>query len=207
MDYLRSYQPTTKTFDHPTLFNQIVPNKRRDIIDNTTHSLDTAKQQKFEILDPVAFARDPSLRDVYFAIQQGARTYSSIGGVGLGPESIAADSALLRTPQMAHSIHNLNPQPQLFHAMPYLGRGSVDPTLERKLTAGIHRPIEKRRTTLPDTSTSSEDYLNTHRNIMNNGTMHELYGRSMIPGIAEEQLGGMPQYGAHTRMVKYQQQR
>lgn len=207
MDYLRSFQPTAKQFDHPSLFNQFVPNKRRDIIDNTTHAIDTAKQQKFEILDPVAFANDPSLRDIYFALDSRAASYSSVTGVGLSPKNIAADSALLRTPQMAHSIHNLNPQTPIFYTMPYLGKGSVDPTLERKITFGIHAPMPKRRTTLTDTSTANDQYLDFERATMNNGATHELYGRPSRPGIVEEQLGGMQQYGTHTRMIKYQNQR
>lgn len=204
MDYLRSFQPNAKTLDKPSLFNQIVPNKRNDIINSTTHSIDNAKQQKFELHDPIDFAKDPSHRDIYFAIEQGARTYSSIGGVGLAPSNVVADSAMQRNPQMAHSIHNVNPQTPLFHAVPYLGKGSVDPTLERRITFGIQQPVHKRRTTLPETSTVSEDYLNYQRAVMNNGARHELYDRPNLPGIVEEQLGGQQQYGAHTRLIKYQ---
>lgn len=207
MDYLRNFQPTAKQFDHPSLFNQIVPNKRRDIIDNTTHTLDLKKQQQFELHDPIAFAQDPSKRDIYWALNQGSRTYNSIGGVGIAPGNVAAESALLRNPQQGHSIHNLNPQTPVFYTMPYLGRGSVDPTLERRITTGIYQPVHKRRTTLPETSTVYEEYLDTQRGIMNNGLVNEIYGRPNLPGVVEDQLGGLPQYGAHTRLAKYNRQR
>jgi hypothetical protein len=207
MNYLNQFQPQPKTFNRPSqLFNENVPNRRRDIVNNTTHTLDNHRQSRYEHDDVLSMAKDPSLRDFHAGLDAGVRDYSSSRGIGVTPSNVGLENTMLRQPIQSFALHNLNPQVPLFFTMPDLSKGSVDPTLENRIKYGVRQPMEKRRTTLPDTSSELDQRLGFERGYFNNGAIHEVYGRNIQSSIPEDHMRGFSQYGEHTRLAKFQNQ-
>lgn len=125
------------------LFNQ----PQQDVVAATTHSQDNARLQQFHF-GQLELIHDPGRRDIHWALDHNASTYSATvgGGAGLGPDTVDAENRLLRAPTenqrelppRLHAERNVNQR--LMLTVPYLGRGSVDPALEFRLQVGVIAP-------------------------------------------------------------------
>jgi hypothetical protein len=79
----------------------------------------------------------PSDSQIQFATSQPAVfPNSSFLGSGIGSSNVDVDSNLLIKSEQERSLGRLNLMQRPFVAVPYLGRGSCDPTLESQLLQG-----------------------------------------------------------------------
>ena len=87
---------------------------------------------------------------VLFSTQQLAVSFN---GMGLPAHSVDVDSALtFRNQTKERPWEKLESQPRTFASVPYLGRGSADPTLENMLRAGEFTIDRKSISTVSETS-------------------------------------------------------
>jgi hypothetical protein len=102
------------------------------------------------------FSESTSDQHVQFAVEQPTMTFSgtSLGG-GLNGSIVDADSQLLHGSQQERSLEKLQLLARPFATVPYLGRGSCDPTLESQLLQGEAVSELKSVSTIMDKSFSS----------------------------------------------------
>lgn len=84
------------------------------------------------------FSEFPSDSQIQFATSQPAiMPNGTFGGSGVG-KNIDTDTFLLLKTEQERSLGKLSLMERPFTTVPYLGRGSVDPTLESQLMQGEH---------------------------------------------------------------------
>ena len=187
-----------------SFFNQANTTTYQDRLAQTSQTQDLARAQQLHF-QPLEFFKSPSTKDVHFTIDSGLSSFG--GSSGLSATTIDQDSQLQRNQQYTSEVHRLNLQPRLFSSVPFMGRGSVDPVLEFRLTNGMRAPMEKRHSTLPYTGTAQYDYMEFNREVMNNGRTNELYQRTDRDNhVFEEHTAGMTPYGGvNTRLLKFKE--
>lgn len=92
---------------------------------------------------------------VNFATSQPTMTYTGMArGAGLGGSIIDADSYLMYKTENERPLEKLQLMERPFLTVPYLGRGSTDPTLESQLLQGEKVSDKKSVSTIMDKSFS-----------------------------------------------------
>lgn len=90
------------------------------------------------------FSENTSDSHVNFAVQQPTMMFSGISnGFGLAPSAVDVDSTLLIKTEQERPLEKLVLVERQFASVPYLGRGSCDPTLEAQLQQG--EPIHDKK--------------------------------------------------------------
>jgi hypothetical protein len=106
-----------------------------DQVDQSQRTLQNTKY-----LSSVLFQYTPDKSDrghLNFATQYpGMMVSGTNGGLGLGGESVEHESNLLWKSDPQRPYENLSLQTRPFMTVPYLGRGSCDPTIESQLLQG-----------------------------------------------------------------------
>ena len=82
------------------------------------------------------FSENANDAQIKFATEQPAVVPNSVTGSGVGSENIVNESALIIEKEKARNLGRLNLMQRPFLTVPYLGRGSVDPSLELQLQEG-----------------------------------------------------------------------
>jgi hypothetical protein len=94
------------------------------------------------------FSEFPSDGQIQFATSQPAiMPNGTFAGAGVG-KNIDADTLLLLKTEQERSLGRLSLMERPFTTVPYLGRGSVDPTLESQLMQGEHVADKKSVSTI-----------------------------------------------------------
>ena len=120
-----------------------------DSTDNTQRNLANTRYTNY-MLDNF-FSQSTSDAHVSFATQQPSINFrGSAGGVGIPAAAIDYDSLLLLKNEQQRSFEPLQLIQRPFATVPYLGRGSVDPTVESQLMQGEAVSDRKSLTTVMD---------------------------------------------------------
>ena len=82
------------------------------------------------------FSENADDAQIQFATEQPAVLPNSSTGSGVGGNNIVNESALIIEKEKARNLGRLNLMQRPFLTVPYLGRGSVDPSLELQLQEG-----------------------------------------------------------------------
>lgn len=105
--------------------------------DSSDTSQKTIYNTRFSNYTLSNYFSDNQSNPVLFATNQPAvMMNSSWQGVGVPPSSVDMDSKLLMGGEIERSWEKLELYPRIFSTVPYLGRGSCDPTLENMLRCG-----------------------------------------------------------------------
>jgi hypothetical protein len=90
---------------------------------------------------------------VHFALSQPTLNYSGIvGGSSVGAANIDIDSQLIINSDPYRSLEKIQLYPRSYITVPYLGRGSCDPTLEAQLIQGETVSSRKSVSTISETN-------------------------------------------------------
>ena len=107
-----------------------------DSVDNTQRTLQNT-QYLNSVLSHYSTSDKSSISYVDFATQIPGMMVSGMnGGNGLGGNSVEHESALFWKTQNERSLEKLQLYERPFLTIPFMGRGSVDPTLESQLMQG-----------------------------------------------------------------------
>lgn len=195
-----------------SLFGQAQLSTQADVVAQTTHARDNLRIAERMALES-ELLRDGSRRGLDFALSNHAASYSSACGVGLSPATVDLESQLLRpgpAPEAApRGDAGLNRRP--INTVPYMARGSVDPTLESRIRTGVRAVQHKSPDSLPDASTASSAYQTAGQDMA--------FGRAPLPlgdnvfgpasrlgsgGLLyEEASRGLPRTGINTRTDRW----
>jgi hypothetical protein len=116
------------------LFNQL-GNISSDNTDATQKNVQNIKFGNYQLSN--FFQPDTNNSHLDFALSQKAVIANGIaGGLGLGPNSIDVDSILTIKQENERPLEKLQLNQRPFATVPYLGRGSCDPSLESQLQQG-----------------------------------------------------------------------
>jgi hypothetical protein len=106
-----------------------------DAIDNTQRQLVNTRFANYTLSN--YFNDSANNTHIDFATSQPQLTFNAVnGGSGVGAAGVEADSQLLINTEQTRSLEKLNLNTRPFITVPYLGRGSCDPTLESQLLQG-----------------------------------------------------------------------
>jgi hypothetical protein len=118
----------------PYTFNNM-GNLGNDITDQSQKNVYNTRFANYTLSN--FFSQTTSDSHVNFAIQQPTMNFSGIArGDGLSAKSVVVDSALLINAEQERPLEKLQLFERPFLTVPYLGRGSADPTLETQLLQG-----------------------------------------------------------------------
>ena len=82
------------------------------------------------------FSENSGDAQIKFATEQPAVVPTSVTGSSVGGNKVDGESSLIIDKEKARHLGRLNLMQRQFATVPYLGRGSVDPTLELQLKEG-----------------------------------------------------------------------
>lgn len=120
-----------------------------DTVDNTQRNLANTRYANY-MLDN-QFSAVNSAAHVNFATQQPSVNFRGTGGgVGVPGNAIDYDSTLLIKTDQERAFERLQLNQRPFATVPYLGRGSVNPTLESQLLVGEYMSDKKSDKTIMD---------------------------------------------------------
>lgn len=106
-----------------------------DAIDNTQRQVVNTRFTNYTLSN--YFSDSASNSHVDFATSHPQLTFNAVnGGSGVGAAGVDVDSQLLINTEQSRSLEKLNLNTRPFITVPYLGRGSCDPTLESQLLQG-----------------------------------------------------------------------
>ena len=106
-----------------------------DVTDNTERNVQNIKFANYYLTNH--FSETDIGDHIAFATKQPAIQFNgTINGKGLNGHLIDYDSLLTIKTQKERSLERLQLNQRTFLTIPYLGRGSVDPTMESKLQCG-----------------------------------------------------------------------
>lgn len=99
------------------------------------------------------FATDYSNEEaqVHFANEHVGMVLGNVHGRGVGANQVGDENSLLLDSEQGRSLSRLSLMQRQFATVPYLGRGSVDPTLESQLLQGDAMKDKKSATPSEDT--------------------------------------------------------
>ena len=120
-----------------TTSNYTFYNMARIENDNTTQTQESLQNDRYaDYTTTNYFSENATDSQIQFATQQPAVVPNSVTGSGVGSEKIENESNLLLETENERVLGRLNLMQRPFLTVPYLGRGSVDPTLELQLKEG-----------------------------------------------------------------------
>ena len=106
-----------------------------DVTDNTERNLQNSKFSNYSLANH--FSETNTGEYINFATNQKTVNFNgNANGKGLNGHLVDYDSLLTIKTQNERSLETLNLNQRTFLTIPYLGKGSVDPTLESKLQCG-----------------------------------------------------------------------
>ena len=120
-----------------TMSNYLFNNLGRldaDPTDNSQHNLQNTRFGNYMLSS--YFSESLSNSHLQFATAQPAMMVDGNNGTGVSPGVIDIDSALLLKKERERSLEKLQLVQRPFVTVPYLGRGSCDPSLESQLQQG-----------------------------------------------------------------------
>lgn len=106
-----------------------------DSTDKSQHNLQNIRFANYQLSS--YFSETLSNSHIQFATSQlGMMVDGSIGAAGFSPAIVDTDSSLIINKEQERSLDKLVLSQRPFLTVPYLGRGSCDPSLESKLQQG-----------------------------------------------------------------------
>ena len=161
--------------------------------DNTTQTQQTLQNGRFsDYTTTNYFSKNPTDSQIEFATQQPAVVPTGVTGAGISGEKVESESNLLLETENERNLGRLNLMQRQFLTVPYLGRGSADPTLELQLLEG--EPITEKKSTSTVMSQSFMGYsLYPTNDDMENRTSDAKYT------VEESAMNGWVRGGSHTR--------
>lgn len=120
-----------------TVSNYSFYNMARIENDNTTQTQQTLQNDRYaDYTTTNYFSQKPTDNQIQFATQQPAVVPTGVTGAGISGEKVEGESNLLLETENERNLGRLNLMQRQFLTVPYLGRGSCDPTLESQLFQG-----------------------------------------------------------------------
>ena len=176
-----------------TVSNYSFYNMARIENDNTTQTQQTVQNDRFsDYTTTNYFSQKPADNQIQFATQQPAVVPTGVTGAGISGEQVESESNLLLETENERNLGRLNLMQRQFLTVPYLGRGSADPTLELQLLEG--EPITEKKSTSTVMSQSFMGYsLYPTNDDMENRTTDAKYT------VEESAMNGWVRGGSDTR--------
>ena len=176
-----------------TVSNYSFYNMARIENDNTTQTQQTLQNGRFsDYTTTNYFSQNPTDSQIEFATQQPAVVPTGVTGAGISGEKVEGESNLLLETENERNLGRLNLMQRQFLTVPYLGRGSADPTLELQLLEG--EPITEKKSTSTVMSQSFMGYsLYPTNDDMENRTTDAKYT------VEESAMTGWVRGGSDTR--------
>lgn len=176
-----------------TVSNYSFYNMARIENDNTTQTQQTLQNDRFsDYTTTNYFSQKPADNQIQFATQQPAVVPTGVTGAGISGEKVESESNLLLETENERNLGRLNLMQRQFLTVPYLGRGSADPTLELQLLEG--EPITEKKSTSTVMSQSFMGYsLYPTNDDMENRTTDAKYT------VEESAMNGWVRGGSDTR--------
>ena len=176
-----------------TVSNYSFYNMARIENDDTTKTQHTLQNERFsDYTTTNYFSQNPSDSQIQFATEQPAVVPTGVTGAGLSGDQVQGESSLLLENENARNLGRLNLMQRQFLTVPYLGRGSADPSLELQLLEG--EPIGEKKSTSTVMSQSFMGYtLYPTNEDMENRTTDSKYT------VEESAMKGWVRGGADTR--------
>lgn len=163
--------------------------------DNTTQTQESLQNDRYaDYTTTNYFSENATDSQIQFATQQPAVVPNSITGSGVGSEKIENESNLLLETENERVLGRLNLMQRPFLTVPYLGRGSVDPTLELQLKEGELHEQKKSTSTVMAQSFMGYTLYPTNDD-MENRTSDAKYT------VEESAMSGWVRGGEDTRSV------
>jgi len=161
--------------------------------DNTTKTQHTLQNDRFsDYTTTNYFSQNPADSQIQFATEQPAVVPTGVTGAGISGDKVQGESSLLLETENARNLGRLNLMQRQFLTVPYLGRGSADPSLELQLLEG--EPITEKKSTSTVMSQSFMGYsLYPTNTDMENRTTDSKYT------VEESAMNGWVRGGADTR--------
>lgn len=151
--------------------------------DNTTKTQETLQNDRFSsYITTNHFSQNPVDSQIHFATQQPAVVPTGVTGVGISGDKVQNESVLLLDGEKERALGRLNLMQRPFLTVPYLGRGSVDPTLELQMKEG--EPMGEKKSvstvmsqsfmgyTLYPTDNNMEDRVSNTKNTVEESAMN-----------------------------------
>ena len=175
-----------------TVSNYSFYNMARIENDNTTKTQHTLQNDRFsDYTTTNYFSQNPADSQIQFATEQPAVVPTGVTGAGISGDKVQGESSLLLETENARNLGRLNLMQRQFLTVPYLGRGSVDPSLELQLLEG--EPITEKKSTSTVMSQSFMGYsLYPTNTDMENRTTDSKYT------VEESAMNGWVRGGADT---------
>ncbi len=178
-----------------TTSNYTFYNMARIENDNTTQTQESLQNDRYaDYTTTNYFSENATDSQIQFATQQPAVVPNSITGSGVGSEKIENESNLLLETENERNLGRLNLMQRPFLTVPYLGRGSVDPTLELQLKEGELNEQKKSTSTVMTQSFMGYTLYPTNED-MENRTSDAKYT------VEESAMKGWVRGGEDTRSV------
>ena len=178
-----------------TTSNYTFYNMARIENDNTTQTQESLQNDRYaDYTTTNYFSENATDSQIQFATQQPAVVPNSITGSGVGSEKIENESNLLLETENERNLGRLNLMQRPFLTVPYLGRGSVDPTLELQLMEGELNEQKKSTSTVMTQSFMGYTLYPTNED-MENRTSDAKYT------VEESAMKGWVRGGEDTRSV------
>jgi hypothetical protein len=105
-----------------------------DSTDNTQRNIQNTHYSNIVLSN--YFSEKPHDSYIRFSTQQPGIMFNGVSGIGLNSDVVDNESTLLRKTQEERSLDKLQLFTRPFITVPYLGKGSCDPTLESQLQQG-----------------------------------------------------------------------
>ena len=175
-----------------TVSNYSFYNMARIENDNTTKTQHTLQNDRFsDYTTTNYFSQNPADSQIQFATEQPAVVPTGVTGAGISGDKVQGESSLLLETENARNLGRLNLMQRQFLTVPYLGRGSADPSLELQLLEG--EPITEKKSTSTVMSQSFMGYsLYPTNTDMENRTTDSKYT------VEESAMNGWVRGGADT---------
>ncbi len=162
--------------------------------DKTTQTQKELQNDRFSSYSTTNyFSENSGESQIQFATEQPAVMPNSVTGSGVGGNNIDGESSLLHDKDKARHLGRLNLMQRQFTTVPYLGRGSVDPSLELQLLEG--EPMGDKKST----STIMSQSFMGHTLYPTNQDMEERVADSRL-NIEESAMKGWVRGGSDTRV-------
>ncbi len=121
-------------------------NSNRVEDDKTTQTQKESQNNRYSTYTTTNyFSENSGEAQIQFATEQPAVVPNSVTGSSVGSNNIDGESSLLLDKEKARHLGRLNLMQRQFNTVPYLGRGSVDPSLELQLLEG--EPVVEKKST------------------------------------------------------------
>jgi len=164
-----------------------------DATDKSQHNLQNIRFANYQLSS--YFSETLSNSHIQFATSQlGMMVDVSIGAAGISPAIVDKDSELIVNSKQERPLDKLQLSQRPFLTVPYLGRGSCDPSLESKLQQGENVSDKKSVSTIMNKSFMGYTLYPTDDN-MTNHVNNPAYT------VEEAALGGWVRGGASTRDI------